>query len=141
VYVLTKVHPVLSQIPLLLSPSVRGPQPVTLPYAYNNLPANVPAAIVQKETLERIIADSEGFLKALEERHIGKSREFREWLDGVSEVELQEKRRIAPGYLDTGAKILLPERHTVKADTVDVVHGLQKLELNGQREESNLHLH
>jgi len=33
-----------------------------------------------------------------------------DWEGGIAERELMEKRRIAPGYLDTGIQILEPTR-------------------------------
>lgn len=33
---------------------------------------------------------------------------YREWRDQVNQQEIQEKRRIAPGYLDSGSRLLIP---------------------------------
>lgn len=51
---------------------------------------------------------------ALEE-HIKKEQEeaertLQKWLDDIKEIELAEKRRLAPGYLDRQERILQPEK-------------------------------
>lgn len=48
----------------------------------------------------------------------------REWEKGIEDRELMEKRRIAPGYLDTGVTMLTP-----------VKLGLEKPEENGKTRE------
>lgn len=35
---------------------------------------------------------------------------LKEWEKGIEQRELMEKRRVAPGYLDTGMRILEPTR-------------------------------
>lgn len=35
---------------------------------------------------------------------------LRDWVKGIEDRELMEKRRVAPGYLDTGTRILEPTR-------------------------------
>lgn len=92
--------------------------------------------MVQQETLERVVSDSQGFISALDERHTGRAQQFKEWLDKVSEGELQEKRRIAPGYLDTGARVLQPERHAATSSSEapsSVVQGLEHLAISETR--------
>jgi hypothetical protein len=39
-------------------------------------------------------------------------RELKEWDDAIAARELAEKRRVAPGWLDSDARILEPERKT-----------------------------
>lgn len=43
------------------------------------------------------------------ERHRQRVDAYHEWKHCLDEQEIQEKRRIAPGYLDSGAKILTPQ--------------------------------
>lgn len=35
---------------------------------------------------------------------------LRDWVKGIEDRELMEKRRVAPGYLDTGTRMLEPTR-------------------------------
>lgn len=45
------------------------------------------------------------------------AREVRTWEDGIRERELKEKRRRAPGWLDSEARILEPERGSKEEDS------------------------
>ena len=58
-------------------------------------------------------------MKAAEEK-------IREWEKGIEDRELMEKRRIAPGYLDTGVTMLTP-----------VKLGMEKPEENEKKEETD----
>ena len=107
-----KAHPLLSQVPLIVSPSLRPPQAVTLPYNYHKLPSSMPAEAGNLETLEQIITDSSGFLDALDSKHTERQEAYASWKKQVLQQEIQEKRRIAPGYLDTSDRILQPLRES-----------------------------
>jgi hypothetical protein len=41
-----------------------------------------------------------------------KEQTIKDWEKSIEERELMEKRRVAPGYLDTGLRILEPTRST-----------------------------
>uniref|UniRef100_A0A060T3L7 ARAD1C38302p n=1 Tax=Blastobotrys adeninivorans TaxID=409370 RepID=A0A060T3L7_BLAAD len=101
-------HPVLSQIPLIVTS--RPPQSVTLPFNFNKLPSSLPATEVN-ETLDRVIQDSSLFVEASERRRKDRIGAYEEWKRNVDRREIEEKRRIAPGYLDSSNKILLPTRN------------------------------
>ncbi|KAA8917708.1 hypothetical protein TRICI_000147 [Trichomonascus ciferrii] len=101
-------HPILTQIPLIVSPSLRPPQAVTLPFNFNKLPSTAPPQNVKEESLDEIIESSEGFLRALDQRRERREKAFADWKEHVDKEEIEEKRRIAPGYLDTNNRILQP---------------------------------
>lgn len=42
-----------------------------------------------------------------------KEQTIKDWEESIEERELMEKRRVAPGYLDTGLRILEPTRSTL----------------------------
>lgn len=48
-----------------------------------------------------------------------------DWEGGIAERELMEKRRVAPGYLDTGIQILEPTRKNQES-LMDQVSGEDK---------------
>jgi hypothetical protein len=43
-------------------------------------------------------------------------RELKAWQDALDARELAEKRRVAPGWLDSDARILEPERKNTSSD-------------------------
>lgn len=47
------------------------------------------------------------------------------WENGIKERDLAEKRRLAPGWLDSEAKLLQPEKHEAAVTTADVRYGPQ----------------
>ncbi|KAK3945760.1 hypothetical protein QBC46DRAFT_276465 [Diplogelasinospora grovesii] len=131
-------HPLLEQVPLTVSPFVQLPQATTLPYTYKTMPsalppsatgitaidpssgdasapsANKPKYVVStsghaahpddiiascralQAHINKLQADADAELRALEER--------------IRARELAEKRRLAPGWLDSDARLLEPER-------------------------------
>jgi hypothetical protein len=93
----------------VVSPKLRPPQAVTLPINFDKLPSQVPPSSVSSNTLHQIQTDTEGFVRSMGERHDVRVKAYHDWRDQVNKQEVQEKRRIAPGYLDSGAKILTPQ--------------------------------
>ena len=47
---------------------------------------------------------------ALKEEHEDHSEKVMAWEEQIKEREVREKRRIAPGYLDTDQRLLVPTR-------------------------------
>lgn len=43
-------------------------------------------------------------------------RELKEWQDAIAARELAEKRRVAPGWLDSNARILEPQKKSFGVD-------------------------
>lgn len=113
-------HPILAQIPLIVSPSLRPPQAVTLPFNFNKLPSTAPPPGVKEESLDEIIESSQGFLQVLDERRERRTKAFADWKQHVDKEEIEEKRKIAPGYLDTDNRILQPlkRQETGESDSI-----------------------
>lgn len=131
-------HPLLAQVPLTVSPFVNLPTSTTLPYTYKPMPSTLPPSTTgitstssttadgaaAPEGKPRYVVSQSGHAahpddiiascRALQ-AHIAKlqddaERELRE-LDGrIRARELAEKRRVAPGWLDSDARLLEPER-------------------------------
>lgn len=122
-------HPLLQQVPLTVSPFANLPTATTLPYNYRAMPSALPPSTTGVGTGEpkpryvvsntghaahpddilascralqghiaKMQADAEAELRGFEERRIAR--------------ELAEKRRVAPGWLDSEARLLEPERKT-----------------------------
>ncbi|KAK3326613.1 hypothetical protein B0H66DRAFT_551370 [Apodospora peruviana] len=148
-----RTHPLLEQVPLTVSPFVKLPTATTLPYTYKTMPNSLPPSAVgitatsdaadgvtQKPKyvisqtghaahpddimascralqahIAKLQADAEVELRALDQR--------------IRARELAEKRKLAPGWLDSDARLLEPERkNTVpnvsEAPTDAEVHGV-----------------
>ncbi|KAK4230407.1 hypothetical protein QBC38DRAFT_469459 [Podospora fimiseda] len=126
-----RTHPFLQQVPLTVSPFVNLPSATTLPYTYKPMPSTLPPSSVGltstsddsankpkyvispsghaahpddilascralKAHISRLQADAEAEIKAIDER--------------IRARELAEKRRLAPGWLDSDVRVLEPER-------------------------------
>jgi len=115
----------LSQLVLIKSPYLQLPHPVTLPYNYTPLPSSVDT-IVTPPPPPRNVTDSQpttdfsqvlssvelsvqriAELKAEHEAHLER---IKSWEDQIHVREVREQRRIAPGYLDTDQRLLMPTR-------------------------------
>ena len=57
-----------------------------------------------------IIAQDESLLNQIEKQRKDAEKKVQEWEQGIKDRELAEKRRKAPGWLDSDARILQPER-------------------------------
>jgi hypothetical protein len=120
-------HPLLAQVPLTVSPFVSLPTATTLPYTYKTLPSSLPqpsTGTASADEKAQYVVSSSGHAahpdeimascKALQ-AYILKvqddaDRELKEWQDAIDARELAEKRRVAPGWLDSDARILEPEK-------------------------------
>lgn len=127
-------HPLLAQVPLTVSPFVQLPSAITLPYTYKTLPSTLPPSAIATtattaSTPAQYVVSESGHAahpdeiiascKALKE-HIQKlqdeaDRELKQWEDALVARDLAEKRRVAPGWLDSDARILEPEKRNVTA--------------------------
>ncbi|KAI0122922.1 hypothetical protein BJ170DRAFT_117977 [Xylariales sp. AK1849] len=123
-----RTHPLLAQIPLTVSPFVSLPTAATLPYTYRAMPSTLPppSSAITGTTDERprYVISASGHAahpddiiqscKALQS-HVLKmqedaEKEIRELDERIKARELAEKRRVAPGWLDSEARLLEPER-------------------------------
>lgn len=122
-------------MPLTVSPFVTLPKPPTLPHNYASLPSTLPPSILNLESddpsaLPAYVTSASGFRahpstvitqnKALRDQLDSAAaqgaKQVREWRQAIDERELAEKRRKAPGWLDSDAKILRPATAAPPAD-------------------------
>ncbi|KAK6581899.1 hypothetical protein PZA11_005596 [Diplocarpon coronariae] len=122
-------HPLLAQVPLAVSPFVSLPTATTLPYTYKSLPSSLPQASTgasSGDEKNQYVVSSSGHaahpdeiisscnaLKAyIQKVQDDADTELKAWSDYIAARELAEKRRVAPGWLDSEARILEPQRQT-----------------------------
>jgi hypothetical protein len=132
----TGPHPLLAQVPLTVSPFVSLPTATTLPYTYKTLPSTLPpsstggsvSAAEEKAKYvvspsghaahpDEIIASCKALQAYVQRVQDDADRELKAWQDAIDARELAEKRRVAPGWLDSDARILEPERKNVSSAT------------------------
>ncbi|KAK3328286.1 hypothetical protein B0T19DRAFT_442197 [Cercophora scortea] len=131
-----RTHPLLEQVPLTVSPFVKLPTATTLPYTYKPMPNSLPpsAAGITATSIDGAPSDSSARPKYVVSSsghaahpddiiascralqvHIAKLQadadaEIRAIDERIRARELAEKRRLAPGWLDSDARLLEPER-------------------------------
>ncbi|KAI8960129.1 hypothetical protein F5Y11DRAFT_279725 [Daldinia sp. FL1419] len=132
-----RTHPLLAQVPLTVSPFVSLPTATTLPYTYKTMPSALPppasGVTGASDTKVKYVVAQSGHAahpddiiascRALQE-HITRVQEAAErtlWdlQEHIHSRELAEKRRVAPGWLDSDARLLEPEKsgsHAAEAD-------------------------
>lgn len=123
-------HPLLQQTPLSVNPFIDLPKAPTLPHNYASLPSTLPpstlnAAPAPSNTdLPAYVTSSSGFaahprtiitqnkslLGQIEKQRKDAEKQVKEWEQSIRDRELAEKRRKAPGWLDTEDRILQPEK-------------------------------
>jgi hypothetical protein len=125
----------LEQVPLTVSPFVSLPTATTLSYNYKTMPSNIPPSSLGVEAAsdnpagqvkpkyvvsgsghaahpEDIIASCRALSAYVSKMQEDAERELREFDERIKARELAEKRRVAPGWLDSEMHILEPERST-----------------------------
>ncbi|KAH8423554.1 uncharacterized protein LDX57_001314 [Aspergillus melleus] len=122
-------HPLLAQVPLTVSPFINLPTTVTLPYTYKSVPSTLPPSVLvdpaNPDAKARYVVSASGehaaspdeilaSCKSLEQ-HLNKTRNdadkaIQDWEESISQRELAEKRRVAPGWLDRDEKLLQPNK-------------------------------
>ncbi|KAM0561686.1 hypothetical protein ACHAPJ_002855 [Fusarium lateritium] len=128
-------HPLLEQVPLTVSPFVSLPTATTLSYNYKTMPSNIPPSSLGVEAAsdnpagqskpkyvvsnsghaahpEDIITSCRALQAYVTKMQEDAERELREFDERIKARELAEKRRVAPGWLDSEMHILEPERST-----------------------------
>ncbi|CZT21705.1 uncharacterized protein RCC_07570 [Ramularia collo-cygni] len=131
-------HPLLQQTPLTVNPFLDLPTPPTLPHTYQSLPSTLPSSALQSPptathpNLPAYITSPTGDFSAHPHTLLHQSRALveqlsrqieegmrvvEEWERGIRERELAEKRRRAPGWLDSEVRVLEPERRDVHTHT------------------------
>lgn len=135
---LIEPHPLLEQVPLTVSPFVSLPAANTLSYNYKTMPSNIPPSSLGVPTASedpsnqpkpQYVVSGSGHAahpddimascRALHE-HVKKlqedaDRDLKAFEEQIKERDLAEKRRVAPGWLDSDARMLEPERATPAA--------------------------
>ncbi|KAH7071224.1 hypothetical protein BKA63DRAFT_517554 [Paraphoma chrysanthemicola] len=130
-------HPLLAQVPLTISPFLSLPTSVPLPYSYKTLPSTLPASILQPQsdpnnpqqqqpqqqqppayvqsasgtsaTPDAILTSCLALQQHLQKLETDARKTLKEWEDRRAAEDLAEKRRLAPGWLDSGVHIIKPE--------------------------------
>jgi hypothetical protein len=114
-------------VPLTVSPFVSLPTSTTLPYTYKTLPSTLPQSSTGTASSEdksqyvvsasghaahpdEIIASCKALQAYIQKVQDDADKELKAWQEAVDARELAEKRRVAPGWLDSNARILEPER-------------------------------
>ncbi len=146
------VHHLLEQVALTVSPFVNLPTATTLPYTYKSMPSTLPQSISgiaatssandshpdgSADSKPRYVVSASGHAahpddimascRALQ-AHVTKLQaeaeaELRALDERIKARELAEKRRVAPGWLDSDARILEPERKGLGDMTQDELAG------------------
>lgn len=100
---------------------------MTLPYTYKTLPSSLPPTSMGVTSADGkpqyvisssghaahpddIIASCKALHAYVQKLKDDAERELKEWQDAIDARELAEKRRVAPGWLDSDARILEPEK-------------------------------
>lgn len=127
-----------------MSPALQLPVAVTLPYSYQSpLPLRLPPASSVSitspsgnvsQTPAEIIHACHMLLAHLQTQRAAAETAVADWEGGIAERELMEKRRVAPGYLDTGIQILEPTRKS-QASLMDEASGEGKAKNSGVGDE------
>ncbi|EPE05627.1 hypothetical protein F503_08158 [Ophiostoma piceae UAMH 11346] len=131
-------HPLLEQVPLTVSPFVQLPRATTLPYRYKAMPSTLAPSVIEggrqhpdssasgsakpktpfvvspANSLaahpDDILASCHNLLAHLDRMQADAEAEMQALDARIKERELAEKRRVAPGWLDSEARLLIPER-------------------------------
>ncbi|KAL5115600.1 hypothetical protein ACEQ8H_006487 [Pleosporales sp. CAS-2024a] len=113
-------HPLLAQVPLTISPFLSLPTATPLPYSYKSLPSTLPQSILQNADYvtssagtsaapDAILASCLALQEHLQKLEADARQTLRQWEDKRKAEDLAEKRRLAPGWLDSRVHILKPE--------------------------------
>ena len=124
------LHPLLQQTPLSVNPFIDLPKAPTLPHNYASLPSTLPPSMLNSPPAlsnpelpayvtsssgfaahpRTIIAQDETLLDQIEKQQKDARKKVQRWEQSIKDRELAEKRRKAPGWLDSDNRILQPER-------------------------------
>lgn len=92
---------------------------MTLPFNFNKLPPGLPNSALTVDAVSYISKDSEQFAEFVSSQHEQRSSQYDRWFEDVVQRDLKEKRKIAPGYLDTTNRILQPVKMETAASSTD----------------------
>ncbi|KAK6849148.1 hypothetical protein PG995_012981 [Apiospora arundinis] len=140
----TRTHPLLAQVPLTVSPFVTLPVAATLPYTYKNMPSTLPPSSTTGVTNassssssadakpkyvisssghaahpDDIVASCRALQAHVTQMQEEAGRELQALEERIAARELAEKRRVAPGWLDSEARLLEPEKKMSMSEAGD----------------------
>lgn len=122
-----------------MNPFIDLPKAPTLPHNYASLPSTLPPSTLSAPPAasapdlpayvtsssgfaahpSTIVAQNRALLEQLDKQKADAKKKVDDWENGIREKELQEKRRKAPGWLDSEARILEPERKKEEVNLMD----------------------
>lgn len=89
---------------------------MTLPFNFNKLPSALPPpANCSAADVEAVVSSARAVGEYIQSTDETVRTAWKEWVEAQRCKEVEEKRRIAPGYLDTGFKMLQPVRKAEEA--------------------------
>jgi hypothetical protein len=114
---------------LTISPFLSLPTSVPLPYSYKTLPSTLPSSILQSpdyvssasgttSSPDAILSSCVALQQHLQKLEADARNTLNEWREKREREDLAEKRRLAPGWLDSGVHILKPEEVKREEDMV-----------------------
>ncbi|WPH03859.1 Hypothetical protein R9X50_00674200 [Acrodontium crateriforme] len=124
-------HPLLQQTPLSVNPFIDLPKPPTLPHNYVSIPSTLPPSCINVAPApsgpdlpayvisasgsfsahpSTIIAQNKALLAQIEKQKKEAREKVEQWEKSIRDRDLAEKRRKAPGWLDSENKLLEPEK-------------------------------
>ncbi|RKF63857.1 hypothetical protein OnM2_022052 [Erysiphe neolycopersici] len=129
-------HELLAQVPLIVSPFVSLPVATILPSTYKKLPSTLPSFstgiltglsdnkyVISKSGNaahpDEIHASCEALQKYIQKVKDDADQELKSWESEIAARELAERRRIAPGWLDSDARILHPNKPRMDENLID----------------------
>jgi hypothetical protein len=135
-------HPLLQQTPLSVNPFIDLPKPPTLPHNYTSLPSTLPPSSINAAPApsnpdlpsyvtassgfaahpSSIIAQNKALLEQLDSRAQEAKKKVDAWEQSIKDRELAEKRRKAPGWLDSEQHLLQPEKAGGQEKKVETVN-------------------
>ncbi|KAK6431311.1 hypothetical protein LTR95_012532 [Oleoguttula sp. CCFEE 5521] len=123
-----------------VNPFLDLPKPPTLPHTYASLPSTLPPSTLHSAPApsapdhpayitsasgsfaahpSTIVAQNKALLGQLSTQRSEAEKKVRKWEDWIRERELAEKRRKAPGYLDSDVRVLEPEKVVEKGKAAE----------------------
>lgn len=84
--------------------------PVSDPSQPNQKPAFVVSASGHASNPDDILRDLKALNATIDKIMSDADREIKEWEEGIKQRELAEKRRVAPGWLDSEVRVLEPAK-------------------------------
>ncbi|KAK0909544.1 hypothetical protein LTR02_004408 [Friedmanniomyces endolithicus] len=127
-------HPLLQQTPLSVNPFIDLPKSPTLPHNYASLPSTLPPSSLSAPPAPSnpelpayvtsssgfaahpatIIAQNKALLKQLTKQRTEAEKKVKAWEQSIADRELADKRRRAPGWLDSEQHLLQPNKQVDK---------------------------